>query len=95
MFNGRNVGLLVPSGVRIRFFAAAREAVGASSQVWPAPAQGVATRALVGQLVERYPRLAPVARHSRFVHNGEYVVNLSEVIRPGDEFAIHPPYSGG
>lgn len=95
MFNRGNVGPLVTSGVRIRFFATAREAVGLSSQVWPVPARGVPVRSLLQALTERYPRLAPVARHSRFVHNGEYVTNLSQPIRPGDEFAIHPPYSGG
>ena len=85
----------VPSTVRVRFFATAREASGVASQPWPVPPEGLPTRLLVEQLVRRYPALGPIVRHSRFVRNGEYVERPTEPVRPGDEFAIHPPYSGG
>ena len=81
--------------VRIRFFASAREAVGRASLTWDVPERGIAARALVQEIVTRYPALAAIARHSRLVHNGEYVRTPLEPVRPGDEFGIHPPYSGG
>ena len=83
------------STIRVRLFAGARDAVGAPSVPWPVPATGVAIERLLGDLVERYPRLGPILRHSRFLVNSEYVDPKRSRVDPGDEFAIHPPYSGG
>jgi molybdopterin converting factor small subunit len=81
--------------VRILLFATAREAVGRPELEWPVPAAGMPARALVAELVRQYPPLEPIARVSRFVRNGHYLGRTSEVVHPGDEFAVHPPYSGG
>ncbi|MGI0131398.1 MAG: MoaD/ThiS family protein, partial [Thermoplasmata archaeon] len=46
-------------------------------------------------LATAYPALAPTLRACRFVRNGQYVERTSDRVRPGDEFAVHPPYGGG
>ncbi len=84
-----------PSTVRIRLFATAREAVGAASVDLAVPDEGMRADELVAALGRKYPRLRPALRTSRFVRNDRYLDDLSERIRPGDEFAVHPPYGGG
>jgi molybdopterin converting factor small subunit len=81
--------------VRVLLFATAREAVGSATLDWPVPSRGVAADDLARSLAAAYPRLAPVLRASRLVRNGRYLRHPSERIRPGDEFAVHPPYGGG
>ena len=81
--------------VQIRLFASAREAVGESILAWTVPAEGLAASELVRRLGREYPRLRPTLRVSRFVRNGRYLAHLTERVRPGDEFAVHPPYGGG
>ncbi|MGA9839556.1 MAG: MoaD/ThiS family protein [Thermoplasmata archaeon] len=85
---------MVPS-VRILFFATARTAVGQAELAWPVPSEGVSARELTRSLAAAYPALAPTLRISRFVRNGRYLRGLTSRIRPGDEFAVHPPYGGG
>jgi molybdopterin converting factor small subunit len=81
--------------VRVLFFATARTAVGRPSVDWPVPPGGIAADALARALVGAYPRLGPVLRGSRWVLNGRYLRGRTARIRPGDEFAVHPPYGGG
>ena len=81
--------------VRVLLFATARAAVGRSELDWAVPASGVSSRALTDQLAAAYPQLAPTLRVSRLVRNGEYIDRPTTRIRPGDEFAVHPPYGGG
>ena len=81
--------------VRIRLYATAREAVGHASLAWEVPPAGIAAKDLLNDLVRRYPALERVARESRLVRNAHYLTNRLELVRPGDDFAIHPPYSGG
>ena len=81
--------------VRIRLFATARTAVGRAEIDWPVPAEGLSARALAAALAEAYPTLAGTLRASRLVRNGRYIQRAGERVRPGDEFAIHPPYGGG
>jgi molybdopterin converting factor small subunit len=81
--------------LRILFFATARTAVGRAELEWPVPAAGVRVSELTRALAAMYPALAPTLRVSRFVRNGEYVDGPSDRLRPGDEFAVHPPYGGG
>ncbi len=81
--------------VRVLLFASARTAVGRGELEWSVPAEGVSLKTLAGQLAAAYPALAPTLRVSRFVRNGRYVDGPAARIRPGDEFAIHPPYGGG
>jgi len=81
--------------IRVRLFATARVVVGHATLSWPAPEQGISARELVAALEEAYPRLAPTLRVSRFLRNDRYLRDLGEALRPGDEFAVHPPYGGG
>jgi molybdopterin converting factor small subunit len=81
--------------VRVLFFAAAREAVGRAALEWPVPAAGVSAEALVRELGAKYPKLRPTLPASRFVRNGRYLETARARVRPGDEFAVHPPYGGG
>lgn len=81
--------------VRVLFFATARTAVGRAEVDWPVPPGGISAAALAGELETAYPALARTLVTSRLVRNGRYVRRRSERVRPGDEFAIHPPYGGG
>jgi molybdopterin converting factor small subunit len=80
---------------RILLFASARTAVGRPELDWTVPREGVPATVLARELSARYPALAPTLRGSRFVLNGRYLTRLTARVRPGDEFAVHPPYGGG
>jgi molybdopterin converting factor small subunit len=81
--------------VRVLLFATARTAVGQPSLDWPVPPAGLRASELVPALVARYPGLRPALRGSRWVLNGRLLRRPAARVRPGDEFAIHPPYGGG
>jgi molybdopterin converting factor small subunit len=81
--------------VRVLLFATARTAVGHSELNWTVPTGGVTAQALTEELAAAYPALAPTLKVSRLVRNGRYLDDLSSRVRPGDEFAVHPPYGGG
>lgn len=81
--------------VTVLLFAGAREAVGRSSLEWPVPTEGILARRLLDELSTRFPALRRTLAASRFVRNGRYLPNLGTRLRPGDEFAVHPPYGGG
>lgn len=81
--------------VRVLLFATARTAVGRVELEWSVPPAGITREALTDALALSYPKLAPTLRVSRFVRNGKYIDRPSARIRPGDEFAVHPPYGGG
>ena len=81
--------------VRVLLFSTAREAVGRPELRRSVEAEGVELSALLDGLTREYPKLGPVLGVSRSVVNGEYVRGKGNRIRPGDEVAIHPPYSGG
>ncbi len=81
--------------VRVRFFATARVAAGRAALEWPVPDQGIPAREIVRSIAEAYPSLGRTLRACRFLRNGHYLDDLSERVRPGDEFAVHPPYGGG
>lgn len=85
----------MPSVVRVLFFASAREAVGERRLDWPVPVEGRPIDGVVDELVAAHAKLAPVIRMSRLVLNGKTVPRRGTLVRPGDELAIHPPYSGG
>jgi molybdopterin converting factor small subunit len=89
------MGPSMGNSATILLFATARTAVGASRLQWPVGPTGVTARALVRALSVEYPKLGPALRTSRFVLNGEYLSGLTARVRPGDEFAVHPPYGGG
>ncbi|HYA10241.1 MAG TPA: MoaD/ThiS family protein [Thermoplasmata archaeon] len=81
--------------VRIRLFASARVAVGRATFPWAVPDEGLPARELVAALETAFPKLGPTLRMSRFLRNDRYLTDLDETVRPGDEFAVHPPYGGG
>jgi len=81
--------------VRVLLIATARTAVGRAEIAWTVPASGRSAADLAADLAAAYPRLAPTLKASRLVRNGRAIGRPSEVVRPGDEFAIHPPYGGG
>lgn len=77
--------------VRVRLFAALREAAGASSVEAPGKTVGD----VVDMLSERYgERFAAVAAVASFVVNGERAGRQTP-IADGDEVALLPPVSGG
>jgi molybdopterin converting factor small subunit len=88
---------MAPAGphVNVLLFASARQAVGHSRLDWPVPKGGLRAEDLVRALGDEYPRLRPTLQASRFVRNGQYLEDLGTRVRPGDEFAVHPPYGGG
>lgn len=83
------------SSVRVLFFATARDAVGAPAIDREVPPGGATLRAVLTGVAEEHPRLKPILKTSRFVRNGRYVRGATIRVRPGDEIAVHPPYSGG
>ncbi len=85
----------MPGPVRILLFATARQAVGRPHLDRPVPAGGVAVDALVDDLAREFPELAVVLRSARYFRNGRVLRPGRDRVYPGDEFAIHPPYSGG
>lgn len=85
----------MPSHVTVLLFATAKVAVGRPRLELAVTPEGVTARSLVRSLERSYPKLGPALRTSRFVLNGEYLSSLATKIRPGDEFAVHPPYGGG
>jgi molybdopterin converting factor small subunit len=83
------------SEATVRLFGPAREAVGTDALRWAIPPDGLRASDLVAGLAKAYPRLAPTLRVSRFLLNDEFLGKLTRRVRPGDEFAVHPPYGGG
>lgn len=81
--------------VRVLLFASAREAVGRSRIERPVPPEGLPLRKLLDRLAEEYPSLRAVLGSCREALNGRYVRGRSIRVHPGDELAIHPPFSGG
>jgi molybdopterin converting factor small subunit len=85
----------VPAPVRIRLFATARQAVGRAVLERSVPTGGLSARRIVDDLAAEYPALRRLLAASRFLRNDRYLTDLSERVRPGDEFSVHPPYGGG
>jgi molybdopterin converting factor small subunit len=85
----------MPGTVSIRLFATAREAAGTATIQRPTGREGVLVRSVLQELVSQTPALAPILRQARFARNGTYLRGREGRLRPGDEFAVHPPYSGG
>jgi len=81
--------------VTVLLFATARRATGSAELHLPVESGGVPVRSLLQALGKRYPKLLPILPTCRFALNGAYVASRATRVRPGDEFAIHPPYGGG
>ncbi|MEM0128721.1 MAG: MoaD/ThiS family protein [Thermoplasmata archaeon] len=81
--------------LRVRLFAQAREAAGSPTISWTVPTEGETAAAVLEAIAALHPRLRRVVAHSRILVNGQYADPARTTVRPGDELAIHPPYSGG
>lgn len=77
--------------IRVRFFALAREIVGASQLEMELP-EGTTVQALNARLLQTYPRLATLAL--RFAVNARYA-GTETLLNDGDEVAYIPPVGGG
>jgi molybdopterin synthase catalytic subunit/molybdopterin converting factor small subunit len=80
--------------IEVRYYAAARELVGAELERLTLPDGPMDADALLRLLAERHPRLAPVAGRMRLAVNGELAVAGARV-HPGDEISVLPPVAGG
>lgn len=79
--------------VRILFFAAYRELVGAREAVVVLP-EGARAADLVEKVLEAHPRLRP-HRDSMILAVNEEFAGPEAALKPGDEVAFLPPLSGG
>ncbi|TAM89121.1 MAG: MoaD/ThiS family protein [Candidimonas sp.] len=78
--------------IKALYFARVAEVTGARSQEWPL-AQAVTGAQWLGELVSRYPDLAP-ASHLKLAINQRHVAH-SALIHAGDEVAVFEPVTGG
>ncbi|MCI4362862.1 MAG: MoaD/ThiS family protein [Thermoplasmata archaeon] len=85
----------MPKPVRLLLFATAREALGQGELTLAVSPQGTPLAELLAPLAKESPQFARVLRASRIVRNGRYLRARRTQIMPGDELAVHPPYSGG
>jgi len=79
--------------VRIKFFAAPREALGTGEVEQELPS-GSRVQELMALLWKEYPALRPYACLTRIAVNRKYVAWESE-LHDGDEVACVPPVGGG
>jgi molybdopterin converting factor subunit 1 len=79
--------------LRIRLFAAFREAVGQNELSYEAP-DGATAGAVVSRLSSEYPRLGSAVKNAMLAANLEYV-GPDHQLHDGDELALIPPVSGG
>ncbi len=79
--------------VRVRLFAAYREAVG-RGETTVELAEGTTVSGLLSLLVAEFPRLRGLAPVTAAAVNQEYVPTSTE-LREDDEVAFIPPVSGG
>jgi molybdopterin converting factor small subunit len=85
----------VARSLTVLLFAGAREAVGTSELRLELAHDRTPVAEVLRTLRREYPRLIPILAVSRLVRNGEYLRGTAGAVGPGDELAIHPPYSGG
>ncbi len=79
--------------VRVKFFAAPREAIGAG-EIEKELAPGTTVEELIGMLVEEYPALRAYVRSISVAVNRVYVGVQTE-LHDGDQVACLPPVGGG
>ena len=79
--------------VKVRFFAAPREAIGTGDIERRIPA-GSTVGDLIDLLTEEYPALRPYTRFVSVAVNRAYV-GMQSVLHDGDEVACLPPVGGG
>jgi len=79
--------------VRVRFFAAPREALG-FGEAEVDVSSGTTAGELIDRLTEEYPVLRPYARFIHVAVNRAYV-GMQTRLQDGDEVALLPPVGGG
>jgi MoaE-MoaD fusion protein len=79
--------------ITVLFFAAARDAAGASARTFDA-ALPMTVRELSDILCREYPQLSALMPSIRFAVN-QTVADHASIIADGDEVAVLPPVSGG
>jgi molybdopterin converting factor subunit 1 len=79
--------------LRVKLFAVARQRVGRDEIEVELPSAATVGR-LRSALVEQFPPLADVLRHSRVAVANEYASDQSP-LSPTSEIALIPPVSGG
>jgi molybdopterin converting factor subunit 1 len=79
--------------VRVRFFAAPREAIGKGEIEKEVPA-GTTVGELIELLTKEYPALRPYTRFVSVAVNRAYV-GMQTQLHDGDEVACLPPVGGG
>ncbi len=79
--------------IRVKFFAAPREALGTNEVTVSLPA-GATVDELLKLLTERYPALRPYTRFLSVAVNRAYAGMHAE-LHDGDEVACLPPVGGG
>ena len=79
--------------VRVRFFAAPREAIGKGEIEQEVPA-GTTVGELIELLTKEYPALRPYTRFVSVAVNRAYV-GMQTQLHDGDEVACLPPVGGG
>lgn len=85
-----------PAGmqVTVRYFAAARAAAGAESEIVVVPA-GTTVAGLVASLAARGTRLATVLTRCSYLRGGIAVRDDATALGPGDTVDVLPPFAGG
>jgi sulfur-carrier protein len=83
-----------PVEVTVRFFAAARAAAGADSDLLAVPA-GATVADLVSELSCRSDELARVLQRCSYLCDGTAVRNQATTLRSGQTLDVLPPFAGG
>lgn len=92
MIEGSDEVIRVP--VTVRYFAAARAAAGADSEIITVR-PGATLAELVGYLADRDVRLATALSRCSYLCDGVAVRDDSTVLRAGDIIDVLPPFAGG
>jgi molybdopterin converting factor subunit 1 len=79
--------------VRVKLFAVAKERIGRESIEVDLPSAPTVA-SLRSAIVEQYPPLGDVIRHTRFAVNSQYAADTTPIL-PSAEIAVIPPVSGG
>jgi molybdopterin synthase sulfur carrier subunit len=85
------------SALRVRYFAALRDALGCEEERIPVDGDGLSLAALRGRLVERHGEAAGAlgAPGVRVAVNQAFAESPDPWLAPGDEVAFLPPVTGG
>jgi molybdopterin converting factor subunit 1 len=85
------------SALRVRYFAALRDALGCEEERVPVEGEGLSLTALRDRLAERHGEAAGAlaAAGVRVAVNQRFAESADPWLAPGDEVAFLPPVTGG